>query len=103
MILSGCRALYDSAKYYSSFINSAVSIEPEELIYLEDIGLPIFTSTGLAYAPVCDTYWVGDHGSEPTDRVQLFQISSDMTSIISCVQIDDYCNVGGDKSTRCSI
>lgn len=70
------------------------SIEPEDLIYLEDFRLPNFTCTGFTYDSVNDTYWIGDHGITEEDPVQLYQINSDMNELVSCVQIEEFYNDG---------
>ena len=95
MVLIGCCKSVNSYNIEPLSIPTATfSIEPDNLIYFEDMGLPNFTCTGFAYDSVNDTYWIGNHGTQLGDSIQLVQIDSDMNSVISFVQIEGYFNDG---------
>lgn len=71
-----------------------IEIIPEQIVYLDEVGLSNFTATGFTYDSTTDTFWIADHGTNSNDKVQLIQISSDFSTVVSIVQVGDYINDG---------
>lgn len=68
---------------------SSLSIMPKAFVYLEDIGLGNFTSTGFAFDSKDNSYWIADHGTNRLDNLILYELDIELTHVINQIEIGD--------------
>lgn len=67
---------------------------PESVVFLDEIGIDNFTSTGMTFDEADDAFWIADHGSSAEDEVRLIELDASMEHILSIIQISNYKNDG---------
>lgn len=78
----------DDKIFAASIVTSDCSkITADEIIYLENLGLNNFTSTGITYDSKNDSFWIADHGTSETDSLCLYEFDTDFKKVIRSLNI----------------
>ncbi len=90
---------YEYQKTISSKINasdlvdaSCKSINPDKIVYVENLSLDNFTATGMTYDTKSNSFWIADHGTNDFDKLKLIELNDKLDSIVNIVEIENYTN-----------
>lgn len=67
---------------------------PVKKIYLDELGISNFTSTGFTFDSTDETFWIADHGIDGGDKLRLIELDKNLTKILSEVYVEDYADDG---------
>lgn len=67
-------------------------IIPTTKIYLDELGVGNFTSTGFTYDSAHQAFWIADHGTNSGDKLRLIELDSNLEKVLAVVQLADYAN-----------